>query len=71
MPRRDVSTLGMDENLLPKVESVALINVLGQRTFLTKSASSLTFDISPFEAGIYFVEFQIKGKNYTKKIMIR
>jgi len=70
-PAHDKLSILMEENLLSEIEGIAIINALGQRTKLPKLGTDWTFDISHLVAGIYFVELQVEGDSYIKKVIIR
>jgi len=70
-PADDKISLSIDENLLTEIDGIAMINTLGQRFNLFKTADNLTFDISSFIAGIYFIEIQIGRNAYLKKVIIK
>ena len=61
----------MDEELVSKVDRIAMINTLGQRITLATTTNNLTFDISHLITGIYFIEIQIENNVYLKKVIIK
>ena len=70
-PASDKIQLSFDENLIPKIESVFMINTVGLRFQLAKNSNSLTFNINHLTAGIYFVEVQTDEGIYTQKMIIK
>lgn len=70
-PAREVINVLVDENLTPEIESVFIMNAVGQRTQLVNNKNGVTFNISHLQAGIYFVEIHTKVGFYTQKMIIQ
>ena len=70
-PAYDKLSLLMEADLWSEIKGIAIINALGQRTDLPNLGTNLSFDISHLMAGVYFVELQLGGETYLKKVVIR